>query len=311
MNNDIIAIETYVSTFMDDYVPVFNRIYFKPMIVIPFIILFAFFMLSLSYSFAGQARTLYQAIEENDQAMFTQLLQSGADPNTKDLLGNTTLHNLSRHGLVDWMKPLLEYKANPSVQDNMGRTPLHVTPFPESIELLLQHRADPDRVDYKGNTVLQVAILLEYEKAAQFWLKKFPEFIDRPNTKNKKTALMMAMEIRHKNLVALLLKHGASITARDNNGYSPIIYAVKNHLLYLVTSVKNDVDFQPILTEDLVSAIKMRDYKIIEYLLRVGIDPNTRDKAQTPLQLAMAMKDKKIIELFSPYLPAHYKSKVK
>src|SRR5574343_1244033 len=69
------------------------------------------------------------------------LLKKGADPNIKNNIGETPLHQATENSQAKLVKLLLKYKADPNSQQNDGNTPLHQSSYKgdESIvSMLLQ-----------------------------------------------------------------------------------------------------------------------------------------------------------------------------
>ena len=121
------------------------------------------------------------------------------------------------------LKQLLETGADPNLRDNNGRTALMKSTYPvqvESIRLLLEHGADPNVTDNKGMTPLMVQ-------------RDSPE------------------------AVALLIKAGARINAREKFGRTALFYSVM-----------------------------FNQIKSVKALLEAGADPNITDvKGMTPLMV--------------------------
>ena len=107
---------------------------------------------------------LYHAIQRNNLAAITVLLNAGADPNYYP--DETYLHSAVRGNDLAVLAALLNAKANPNAQNEWGKTPLHyaavsTSPVEETllvIELLLNAGADPRVEDwYNGWDSVQEA----------------------------------------------------------------------------------------------------------------------------------------------------------
>ncbi|OMJ82749.1 hypothetical protein SteCoe_16453 [Stentor coeruleus] len=119
------------------------------------------------------------------------LLQEGADPNIKNKLGETPLHQAAENSQEKLVKLLLEHKADPNSQQNDGNTPLHQSVF-------------------KGNEKI-VAILLSY--------KADPNI---PNSVFRKTPLHYAVEYNHHEIVKIIMNSGGNANIKDNTDKSPL-----------------------------------------------------------------------------------------
>ena len=83
------------------------------------------------------------------------LLNTGADPNARGLIGKTALEEAHT---PEVLRMLLTVKADPNLSDELGYTPLimHATD-PDAVRILLAGGANPTLRDKKGGTVLDAA----------------------------------------------------------------------------------------------------------------------------------------------------------
>jgi ankyrin repeat protein len=86
------------------------------------------------------------------------LLCFGANPNARDDAGNTPMHHAST---PEQVRLLCQYGAKLNIKGEMGRTPLvnsiRLCNWPV-VKCLLQHNANPNKQDDKGNTPLYLCI---------------------------------------------------------------------------------------------------------------------------------------------------------
>jgi len=95
--------------------------------------------------------------------------------NSRDEDGLTPIHNAIFHNDYEGDYPqviqlLLEHGANPNAQDNQRRTPLHLVSSSSRLDfarILLAHGADADAEDEEGITPLQVALARRQSEMAQ------------------------------------------------------------------------------------------------------------------------------------------------
>lgn len=136
---------------------------------------------------------LHWAAKSDNLAMIKLLLDRGAEVDTRDHLGRTSLHLGSWFG-PDVVRFLLENGADTSARDINGYTPLHtaVRHSKETTKVLLEKGADVNARDDNGSTPLHVAA----ESS--------------------------------RGVVNLLLEHGASVATRDNAGQTPLHLATRD-----------------------------------------------------------------------------------
>ena len=121
------------------------------------------------------------------------LLQHGADPNTRDELGNTPLflNTINTNPSVDYVKLLLRYNANVNARNHVCDTPLHRAcaqnrPVLGWVKALLNAGADVHAKNCNGDTPLHMASLVRWTE-----------------------------------IVSLLLDHGADTRIINHLGYTP------------------------------------------------------------------------------------------
>ncbi len=111
------------------------------------------------------------AIMNGHLPVFAKLLNSGADPHTKNKLGMTPLHMISKQGRMEAVLALLralkEKNSNIDERDNAGNTPLHYatqTGKKDLVEELLKAGADSSLRNKKNETPLDIARELGHDE---------------------------------------------------------------------------------------------------------------------------------------------------
>lgn len=106
---------------------------------------------------------LTSSAREGDLAAVKRALNAGADINSKDTFGETSIMIASIYGYVDVVQLLIDNKADLDIQNNSGFTAMmmalsngHVA----VIKSLLEAGAKLDLFNYSGKTVLMNAVLL-------------------------------------------------------------------------------------------------------------------------------------------------------
>jgi len=194
------------------------------------------------------------------QAVF--LIEHGADPNAEDNEGKTPMDWAIRHGNCGFIKVLAERGADVTragyggrtplhsvlsaetaevvirkgadvnARDDFGRTPLHAAPGhgePAVVEMLLSAGAKIDTRDNGGNTPLLSAIEQNKDKCVELLLRRGANPSVRRGANPSvvggrfiQSALHIAANGGSKEIVALLLKHGAQVDARNHHGWTPL-----------------------------------------------------------------------------------------
>lgn len=199
----------------------------------------------------------------DDEEMAGLILENGANPNFTDKEGNTLLiKNIDNFPIV---KLLLDFKADPNIANNKGITPLWIainnadervieeliahnvnvneprihdgmTPLMvfvdnlNMVKLLVEHGADLDQTNNKGETVLLQLSRTNDVKVAEYLLMQGAN----PNIalEGDYTALMEAAYLCKTATVNLLLEYDAQIIAKDQWGDTALTRA--RHKLNMV-----------------------------------------------------------------------------
>lgn len=141
------------------------------------------------------------------QAELVQLLlDHGANPNLRDIQGNTALiYGLEEGWEIDnrTITLLLSYGADPNAYSKEGQPAINLATyygFTDAVALLLNYNADPDAADNYG-------------------------IYPNAGSRSHQTALMIASESGRTKIVQLLLKHRAKVNIRDTYGKTAFDYA--------------------------------------------------------------------------------------
>jgi cytohesin len=145
------------------------------------------------------------------------LLVAGADTGAQNKNGETPLHKAAERGLkarVQLLGP-----AGPGVKNKNGETPL--------TKAVLGSRLDTDIVDFMlargAKTDIFAAALLGRTETVRALLKEKPE-LAKSRSRRGTTPLHIAAEHSHKDIVEMLILHGADLDAADQSrfGASPL-----------------------------------------------------------------------------------------
>lgn len=194
----------------------------------------------------GESRALATAIKSGNERAVSLLLAAGADANYRDYLYQVSRLYEDRE---DLLKLLLDHGAKVQVADDRPGPLYEVARrgWLGQVELLLAAVADPNGLDYDGESLL---FSLQRRPAKAERLAVLPLLIRAGATvdardKNQRTPFMIAI-FREDPATATLLKNaGADINATDNTGRSAAHHAATlyNALPMIEWLIANDADF--------------------------------------------------------------------
>lgn len=173
----------------------------------------------------GDGRTILYASIGGNKEIFDLLLKAGADINAKDDRGKTPLWYACIRGFKEYVELFLKAGADIDARDNWASTPLMgaVRELEKDIvELLLARGADVNAKTIDGDTVLMYAVdacgdvddQMKKKMVSHYQIDDFEKF-------------MIARYGKNKEIIKLLLAHGADVNAKNNNGESALDIAKK------------------------------------------------------------------------------------
>ncbi|XP_051566532.1 ankyrin repeat domain-containing protein 50-like isoform X1 [Myxocyprinus asiaticus] len=159
------------------------------------------------------------------------LIHRGADTDVRDAEGRPLLYLLVLKGHLDMATLLIEKGGVPlESRDVEGRTALHVAAWQgdlEGIELLLKYGADTNAQDLDGRPPLHSVAWRGHAAAGRLLLRAKGLNIDLACKQQGATALSIAAQEGHAEIVAMLLERGAEPDHVDCYGRSPVNVAGK------------------------------------------------------------------------------------
>ncbi|MEE9370202.1 MAG: ankyrin repeat domain-containing protein, partial [Sedimentisphaerales bacterium] len=126
------------------------------------------------------------------------------------------IHKAARRGYVKEIEQLLDSCADPDTKDENGRTPLHIAALygrTEVVKLLLKHGGDVEARDNNNFSPLYFAALNNRVGVIEQLVSSGAK-VDGQNGKFGTTALFAAVEQGRENTAKVLLKHGADVNFR-------------------------------------------------------------------------------------------------
>lgn len=164
--------------------------------IVFFIILFIAFVNNVHAG--SETEVLVKAAWNNNLVLVKNLLAQNVNVNAKNKYGTTALMAAAQNGNDNLIKLLLKSGADVNVKNNHGRSALMLADYSstETIKVLLENKADVDsRNKYGATTLMLVA-------------SSYDNYFE---------------------VVKLLIKYGANINAKDNEGKTAITYAMENN----------------------------------------------------------------------------------
>ncbi len=219
------------------------------------------------------------------QRIVILLLDNGADPTINLDDWNYEFLNAVQHGRINLVETMI--KAGASIEyihKNRGHTPLTMAilyKYSEIIEILLKYGANPNRkcIWDRGGYPLDEAISSGYWEGVDLLIKAGAS-ID--NVK-KKNALLYSVHTKNSESLKLLLKEPFKTRPRDYVYEKAIIHAVslgydEGIKLLVDSGVSPDSEIYSYNSTPLMEAAKNGFSRTIKNLLKMGADPNKKDK---------------------------------
>ncbi|KAL7072828.1 hypothetical protein ACQ4LE_007801, partial [Meloidogyne hapla] len=129
----------------------------------------------------GLTPLYYNMLNSESNAEVTEmLLAEAADLDIVDMHGNTALHQACKNGLCKHTEQLIYYGANIDARNINGNTPLHVCAVNGRVEcaqLLLYRGADPSLINGNSQTAVQVAQIVGNMAVANVILGHSPQSV--------------------------------------------------------------------------------------------------------------------------------------
>lgn len=239
------------------------------------------------------------------------LLKMGANINTQDACGRTSLSLATYLGWLDGCVSLLRNGAKQNIPDKNGRLPLHAATAEADVRLLsvlLQQStlSEINHQDNEGMTSLHWAAFHNRPQHVQNLLQKGadPTLVD----KDFKTALHWAVQSGNRVLCSIILDHQqgqSTINYDDENGKTCMHIAAAAGYSDIICELARvpECNLQALDVDDrtpLHWAAAAGKSDCVQTLLKLGVDMNPRDiNENTPLTYAMYCGHTECIKLLS------------
>ncbi|KAJ3598872.1 hypothetical protein NHX12_032835 [Muraenolepis orangiensis] len=107
-------------------------------------------------------RTALQVVKLGCPTVAKCLLDAGADPDRRDpVYSLTVVHDAAREGFVDMVRVLVNHEADVNLVDERGNLPLHLAAgegHTEVVQLLAERTAEPGRRNAEGRNAYDLAL---------------------------------------------------------------------------------------------------------------------------------------------------------
>ena len=181
------------------------------------------------------------AAEQGDTPRVLKLLSNGADINGRDKRGRTAVMAATHGNRVATVKALIQAGADINLRDNMMDNPFLYSGAEGLLDILkltIAAGADPKLTNRYGGTALIPAAQRGHVEVVREILLHTKVDINHIN-KLGWTALLEAIvltdgDIKHQQIVQLLVDHGANISIPDKEGVTPLQHAQKKNFTPIV-----------------------------------------------------------------------------
>ncbi|WP_264336588.1 ankyrin repeat domain-containing protein [Wolbachia endosymbiont (group B) of Chorthippus brunneus] len=238
--------------------------------------------------------SLHLAVLKNFRSGIDYLIKEGANIDDKDNIGRAPLHWAARDGYLDIVQAITEGGANLDVKDKDNKTPSDLASwkgYDNIVQYLKQVQLDKKLLAAaKGNDYHEVQILVSQGASLE------------AKDRNGRTSLYWASCNGYLGVVQCLIDRGANLETRDNNGNTPLHCAAWSGQFDIVKSlvdsrkvgvnIKNDDGWTP-----LHWASRAGYLDVVEYLVNNRASVDARDKdGTTPLGIARAVERTNIVK---------------
>jgi len=253
----------------------------------------------------AQSVSLIEAVRNNNIGEVSAFLRNSADVNAYDSDSDNVLINAAMYASVECMELLLQHKANPNAANVFGQRPLMLcTNDLDKMKLLLRYGANINDTTQSGNSAFLMACTGDGKYETVKWLIDNGADITAKRW-TKETALMRAARFSDTLTIELLFARGLDIDAHPW-GYTPLMIAVRegnwDGVLCLVSHGADVNIADPDNNPPVLWAASAGNEKVVNALLAKTKNINTKNvrAGMTPLMWATINEhdDPKIIQAF-------------
>lgn len=250
---------------------------------------------------------LMLAAEAGNQVVCEILLKAGADPILELDNGWNAMLLAINYGKNQVVKVLSSCKSLLNSKLTSGHTSLMLTEQykkPEICDILLKAGADPFLTNKDGFNVMHIAVSKENIEIVKV-LATNKKLVNEKGSKDGSTALMIAVEKGNLAICEILLKAGADLMTKKNDGWCALHLASKQHKPDLIKALLKHKNFFSSVDlalgnkrTSLMIAAETGKFECCESLLKAGADPAiVDDKGWNTMHLAAAKGTAEIIKI--------------
>lgn len=171
---------------------------------------------------------MLSAARRGDWAAVSRLLKSGAQPNVRDMLGDSVLARAAAAGELNLVRALIAAGADLDRRGASGFTPLGgaaLAGHHAVVALLLKAGADVDARSANGHAPLIDAVLMDRGEVVAELLRHRPDFLQYDRELGRH-ALSLAAYLGHIGVMDQLLAAGFDPNEIDRSGFNALYWAV-------------------------------------------------------------------------------------
>lgn len=268
-----------------------------------------------SASWAGKdgSTPLHLATHFGLNKMVVELLESGIDPDIRDMNGITPLALAAARGIYDVASTLITAGANVNSVDNLGSTPLYVA-AQKGHQKIVKLLCDQDSIDVNlligEYTPLMIAAYQGHIDVIKVLLRKPKLNINKGSRTRGTSALMLAALGDEREAVDVLLTHpNININMQDKVGSTALVMAAEDGYRRVVESLLDHGADTEVLQEGslgtaLNRAIDDNQIPVVELLLERGANVHHKDVFQRGMLHSAAINARsEIIEMLLDFDP--------
>jgi ankyrin repeat protein len=172
---------------------------------------------------------LVGAVKNTDINALRELLEDGADVNTRQPDGATALHWAVHRGNQEMVQLLTAAGADLNARNELGVSPISVACANGEgviVKILVDAGADAHAALGTGESALMTCSRTGSREGVQALLDQGADANAMESEKNQ-TALMWAVSQKHPEVARLLIKYGANIGTRSRGGSTPMMFAAR------------------------------------------------------------------------------------
>ncbi|KAI5528680.1 spectrin binding, partial [Trichomonas vaginalis G3] len=236
-------------------------------------------------------------------SLLEYFISNGADINSNDEYGCTSLHYAARENSKETAEILISNGADVDAEDKDGCTPLHLAAsnnWKETAEILISNGADVDAKDKDGCTPLHLAASNNWKETAEILISNGAD-VDAED-KDVFTPLHLAASENSKETAEILISNGADVNAKGKDVFTPLHLAARynrKETAEILISNGADVNAEDKYGWTPLHLAAINNWKeTAEILISNGADVNAKDKyGCTPLHLAASNNWKETAEI--------------